>query len=89
LPWNPVPRIPRLTYPLLGKFGLLYGLIEWGFLTLIHMYARRSVPYMPIIWRRRMVELMNARAKADDYKQELKRREEEAEAHRKGLIYGK
>jgi len=36
-----------------------------------------------------MVELMNARAKADDYKQELKRREEEAEAHRKGLIYGK
>jgi hypothetical protein len=71
-----------------GRAGLFYGLIEWGFLMLIRMLARSSVPHMPVQWRAHMVEAMNARSEADRYRKDNERTELENEAHERGIVLG-
>ncbi len=66
LPYDPVAwHIKRKSYPKLGKFGLLFGLIEWAVKVLLESISRTSVSRMPLNWRRQLIELNNARVEAD------------------------
>lgn len=88
-PWDkPIPKIERPRYPALGRFGVLIGVIEWGFILIATLLTRDTVQRMPLYWRHNLVEYLNAVSEAKTYRQELDRREAEQEAHDKGLVLG-
>jgi hypothetical protein len=55
---------------------------------IVSTLTRDSVTRMPLLWRIRLVEVINARAEAKAYKDEQNRAAAEREAHSNGYVLG-